>query len=341
MAKKAAAKRAAKKASKTVTNAAAAKKVANRSTKRAAAQVAAPAPEIDARALLLADVRGFNMWRKANLGAPIDLTGADLRGANLRDAFLAGARLDGAMLDDAALAGALLSGASLVGASLKRADVRGVCFGPLELIEASLAMSPVGRSLMSGASLRGASMAAARAQQAVFREADLGDVDLTDCDLTDADLKRANMDGARQGPPPPGADDTEGMLARLATEPRDVREGMGLFGVLVFLSGDRTADGNQLLAAIGEGIGLGVAELQGLVPPGRIVLEAITATPPASDWARRVYFALMCGLASTSTSVVPTQLQVLGHFGAMYGLSNRAMTRIIGEELGVALTGAD
>lgn len=320
------------------------KKLARRATSASNRRIGASrrsAPTIDIRAQLLADVRVFNNWRKANLDAPIDLTGADLRGADLADAFLAGARLDGCRLDDAALTGALFSGASLARASLRRADLRGACFGPLTLLEASLATSPLGAALMSGANLFGASLVAARAEQAVFREADLQEADLTDCDLTDADLARADLREARQGPAPPPADDTVEMLARLGREPIAEREGMGLFAVLVYLSGDRGGDGNRLLTAIGEGIGLTAAELQRLVPPGRIVLENITVTPPPSDWARRVYFALMCGLASTSVSVVPTQLQVLGHFGAMYGMVNRAMARIIERELGVALTVAD
>jgi hypothetical protein len=95
---------------------------------------------------------------------------------------------------------------------------------------------------------------------------------------------------------------------------------------------------DQFLVAIGEGIGYTQPELQSMMPTGRINLEAITIVAPASDWARRVYFALMCGLASCSASVQPTQLQVLGHFGAQFGLCDRAMARVIGEELGVELT---
>lgn len=297
-----------------------------------------PATPVDARALLLSDVRAFNAWRKSDLAATIDLTGADLRGANLRHAFLAGARMDGCLLDDAALGGALLSGASLAGASLRRADLRQVLAGPAELMEASLAMSPVGSALLRGASLRGACLAAARAQDAVLIEADLTDCDLTDCDLTGAQLKRAQLPETPPGPPPPGADDTSGMFARLMGEPLAVREGLGVFAVLVFLAGERGGEANQLLVAIGRGIGLSVPDLQRLTPEGRIVIEAISVTPPMSDWARRVYFALMCGLASCSTTVAPAELQVLGHFGAMYGLTDRAMARIIGEELGVSLS---
>jgi uncharacterized protein YjbI with pentapeptide repeats len=296
-----------------------------------------PATPLDVRALLLSDVRAFNAWRKSDLAATIDLAGADLRGANLRHAFLAGARMDGCLLDDAALGGAVLSGASLAGASLRRADLRQVLAGPAELMEASLALSPVGSALVRGASLRGACLAAARAQEAVLIEADLTDCDLTDCDLTGAQLKRAQVPETLPDPPP-GADDTNGMFARLTGEPLAVREGLGVFAVLVFLAGERGGEANQLLVAIGRGIGLSVPDLQRLTPEGRIVIEAISVTPPMSDWTRRVYFALMCGLASCSAAVAPAELQVLGHFGAMYGLTDRAMARIIGEELGVSLS---
>lgn len=314
------------------------------STKKAPAsapEAPAPEPEVDVRTRLLRDVRDFNAWRKQNLGAAIDLRDADLRGADLRDAFLAGARMDGCQLDDAGLCGAVFSGASLDGASLRRADLRGACFGRLELIESSLALSPVGGALVRGASLRGASLVAARAQQAIFLEADLTDADLEDCDLRDANLRRARVEGVRRGPPPPTADDAPALLARLAEEQGDVRNGLALFSVLVFLGGDRGDDAKQFLVAIGKGIGVSQGDLQKLVPVGRIVLESYTISPPPSDWARRVYFALMCALASCSASVMPAQLQVLGHFGAQYGLTDRAMARVIREELGIQLTVAE
>jgi hypothetical protein len=358
-AKKTTAKKATKKVAKLAASAttravakAPTKKVAKKTTARVAntparkpvapaANSAPVAPPLDLRTALVADVRGFNHWRKAHLDVPIDLRGADLRGANLRDAFLAGARLDGCRLDDAGLVGAVLSGASLVGASLRRADLRGACFGPCELIESTLALSPVGAALLRGASLRGASLTAARAQQAIFREVDLGDADLEDCDLRDADLKRANLEGARQAAAPPTVDDMPAVFARLRGEPDEVRRGLATFGLLLLLGGDRGPDAGQFLVAIGEGIGYTQPDLQKMMPTGRINLEAITIAAPASDWARRVYFALMCGLASCSASVQPTQLQVLGHFGAQFGLCDRAMARVIGEELGVELTVAD
>lgn len=271
----------------------------------------------------------------------IDLREVDLRGADLFEAFLVGARMDGCRLDDASLGGAILTGASLDGASLRRAYLRGACFGPPELVEAELMMSPLGKSLCYGATLRGACLVAARAQDANFLESDLSGADLTDCDLTGAVLKRACLDGAIQGAPPPEVGDVEAILARLALEPADVRAGMGLFGLLVFIAGDRGSDSNSMLVTLAEGIGLTTDELRGMMPSGRIVLATYTPPVPASDWARRVYFALMCALASESASVIPAQIEVLGHFGALYGMTNRAMARIIGDELGVALTVAD
>jgi hypothetical protein len=288
---------------------------------------------VDVRERLLADVRAFNAWRKANLGVAIDLTDADLRGADLRDAFLAGAKMNRCQLDDACLAGAVLAGASLDEASLRRADLRGACFGHVELIESSLAFSPVGSALVSPASLRGAVLVAARAQGARLREVDLGGADLTDCDLRDADLVRANLEDAKQGPPPPAMGDTNAMFERLLGEPREVREGMALFAVLTFRAGRFNHDSQEFVTAIVDRIGLTSDEAVALVPSGSIQLETVSITPPSSDWARRVYFALMCAVAEEGQPVPPAQRQVLEHFGAQFGLSSRAIARIIREEV--------
>ncbi|MEZ4405091.1 MAG: pentapeptide repeat-containing protein [Polyangiales bacterium] len=292
----------------------------------------------DLRALALQGADAFNAWRRANLDATVDLTGADLRGADLRGALLAGAILDGARLDDAALATAILSGASLKGASLRRADLRGACFGFAELIESSLAMSPLGSALMSGASLDGASLEGARAQQARFVECDLTGCDLTDCDLRGADLRRTGREGAADAPPPDFESDLDALWDRLRAEPLEVREGIFLFGLLVFLSGDRSGEGADVLTTIVEEFGFTQADVNRLSPSGQVVLKDITVTPPASQWARRVTLILMTGLAGTSTPVRGAQLNVLGHFGEQLGFSDRALARVLGEELGLTLT---
>lgn len=296
----------------------------------------APPLDVDALALLLDDVAAFNRWRLAHLDVELDLRERDLRGANLRDAFLAGARLDGALLDDAALGGALLAGASLVGASLRRADLRGSCFGRAELIEASLTMSPLGSALMRGADLRNASLEAARVDAAVFLEADLSGASLDECNLADADLRHARIDGPIPASPPT-SDDSDALLARLGEQPLDVREGLARFALMVFLAGDRNGDANGLLHTLADALGFDPPTMKALLPADRIVLEQLPLAPPDSHWLRRVYFALMCGLASTTSPVAGMQLQVLGHFGEQLGMSNPAMARIIGEELGISL----
>lgn len=297
-----------------------------------------PEGPIDPRALLLRDVNAFNTWRLANLGVALDLTGADLRGANLRKAFLAGATLDRAQLDDAALAGAQLSGASLQKASLVRADLRGACLAPAELVSAELAMSPIGSALCYGASLKGASLAAARFQEAEMRECDLTGADLTDCDFTDAKLKNARLDRAIPEAPPGDDDDTiDATWERFGREPKAVREGILRFGMMVFLAGDRNEEGNEFLTGLMEVLSMTERDVERLMPKGPIRLETLTITAPPSHWARRLLLVMMCGLASTTVPVQPMQLQVLGHFGEQLGFSDRAMARILGEELGLDL----
>lgn len=295
-------------------------------------------PGEDPATRLLADVTAFNAWRRANPRLDVPLTDADLRGADLRGALLMGAHMQGCRLDDADLRGAVLSGAALGGASLRRADLRDACFGCADLIEAGWAGSPPGAALVRGAELRGASLAAARAGQASFREAHLGDTDLTDCDLRGADLRRSGVDPARAEPP--ADDDHAATLARLAGEPAPVRDGLGLFAIYTFLAGDRNDAADLRVADITAGIGLSEDDIDRLMPRGPVALDVVAVAAPASDWARRVYFGWMCEVAATTSSKAPTQVQVLGHFGASYGMSERAMARIIATRLGIPLRAA-
>ena len=293
----------------------------------------------DVRAMLLAGVDGFNAWRHAHLDAAIDLTGAELAGADLRGAFLAGARMDACDLDDVALSGAVLSGASLTAASLRRADLRGACFGFSELVEASLAMSPVGSALVQGASLRGASLQGARAGGARFTECDLSGADLTDCDLVDADLTRADLtDAVQSGPPPSIERDPDALWERLRGEPLAVREGILLFGLMVHLGGGSDDESADVLSGFLDTLGLDQGDVDRVSPRGPVVLEQLSITPPDSQWSRRVVLVMMAGLAGASPAVAPLQLQVLGHFGEQLGFGSRAMARILGEELGLSLS---
>lgn len=126
------------------------------------------------------------------------------------------------------------------------------------------------------------------------------------------------------------------MLTRLAGEPAAVRDSIGLFAILVFLVGDRNDHGDRLVAAITEGIGLSEDDIERLMPHGRISLESVAVTPPASDWARRVCLELLCRVARTTRAPTAGQLQVLGRLGEAYGLSQPVLTRILAAELGIS-----
>lgn len=136
----------------------------------------------------------------------------------------------------------------------------------------------------------------------------------------------------REQPP----EDDAGVLTRLAGEPAAVRDSIGLFAILVFLVGDRNDHGDRLVAAITEGIGLSEDDIERLMPHGRISLESIAVTPPASDWARRVCLELLCRVARTTRAPTAGQLQVLGRLGEAYGLSQPVLTRILAAELGIS-----
>lgn len=320
----------------------AAKKAA---AKKTAAKKAAPKPPAAKKkpanplALLLRGVADFNAWRHRNLGAPLDLAGADLRGLDLRGAFLAGADLSRAQLDDAALNGAILSGATLDGASLRRADLRGSAFGACELVEAELAMSPVGSALLRGASLVGADLEAARASKSSFVECDLARANLVDCDLRESVLTRANLEGATRSGEAPDIDTSpEAFWARLAAEPQAVRDGIMLFGILVHIGGGNQPGSADVLSSLATSLGLDQDDIDRISPEGPIVLERVTITPPTSQWARRIAFILLTGVAGETVPVQGMQLQVLGQFGEQLGLTNRAMARIMGEELGLSLS---
>jgi len=144
----------------------------------------------------------------------------------------------------------------------------------------------------------------------------------------------AHSPASLAGERPPEADDA--VLARLADEPAAVRDSIGLFAILVFLVGDRNDDGDRRVAAITEGIGLSEDDIERLMPHGRISLESVAITPPASDWARQTCLGLLCDVARTSTPVTAGQVQVLGRLGEAYGLGQPDLTRILAAELGIS-----
>ena len=88
--------------------------------------------------LLTQGAQAWNVWRAAEPGTKIDLTGGalrgldlegvDLSGADLTRADLRGANLGGANLTGAELGGAIFFKAIISGADLTRADLRGAEF---------------------------------------------------------------------------------------------------------------------------------------------------------------------------------------------------------------------
>ncbi|MCB9760130.1 MAG: pentapeptide repeat-containing protein [Alphaproteobacteria bacterium] len=289
--------------------------------------------------LLLHDVPRFNAWREEHPDAAVDLSKADLRGANLFGAMLVGAALDGAALDDASLGRANLSGASLQGASLKRADLREANFGYTEMINARIMNTALGRAAVRGADLSDADLRGARAEGANFVECPLGDADFTDCNLDGARLKRTALEDEDDRPEaPPASGDFEGMIERLRAESDAVIDDAARFAIFVHLTGaqdEGAAERSGLLNAILGSLDFDQERVDRLLPTEQLRLESVQVTPPTSHWLRRVYVRLMCALAECSSSYPSIQLQTLGHFGEQYGITYRAMARIMSDELGV------
>ena len=148
---------------------------------------------------------------------------------------------------------------------------------------------------------------------------------------------RTSLDGATRTDDPPAPDDAAAIWTRLAALPRAEREGLLLFGAMVFLSGDRGPQGASILSGICENLGFTQADVDAVIPTGQIILRDLRITPPSSDWAIRVSFGLMCSFATTSETDHREQINVLGHFGEQLGLCDRALARIISAELGVHL----
>ena len=293
----------------------------------------------DPRELLLTDVDAFNNWRLSQPDAELDLSEADLRGADLSKAMLAGAKLDHARLDDASLMGAVLAGASCVGTSFRRADLRRANFSFVELFSADLTSTALGSALAQAANVEDACFVAARANEANFKESRLVDVEITDCDFRGAQLKRTALEDAELDLPPTLEDEDEGVAfwSRFRAEPLAVREGLALFTGMIFIASGQHADLAPSLSAVVSTLEFDQASFNALMPTGEIDLDAMTIAPPSSDWARRVWLALMCGVAS-GAPIEPTELQVIGHFGEQFGFTERAMARIMSAELGLEIS---
>jgi uncharacterized protein YjbI with pentapeptide repeats len=152
------------------------------------------------------DMAAWNLWRRENPGAEINLVGANLleavlRRANLSRAYLSVANLQEANLQEANLKGARLEGAHLNGANLQSA----------ELSSANLRRANLTGANLTGASLKLAYLTNARLSEAHCERADLSGTDLrqatlhlTDfhqanllaASLRSADLRQANLQGA-------------------------------------------------------------------------------------------------------------------------------------------------
>lgn len=286
--------------------------------------------------LLCEDIEAFNAWRWANVDTPVDLSEADLAGVRLSGAVLAGATMDRCVLDDAVLTGALLSGVSLVGASLRRADLRQANFSFAELVSAEIMDSKLGGALVRAADLSGACLAAARANEANFTECRLSEADLRDCDLRGAKLRRTALE-EEELTLPPDTEDMDAFWARINAEPQGVREGLILFATMIYLGSGQHGEMAPVYSAIAGRLGFSQAEVQALLPQGQIDVRSLEADPPESDWARRTWFSLMIALAS-SAPIQTIELEVLGHFGDKFGVSNRAMLRWFREELGLSVS---
>jgi uncharacterized protein YjbI with pentapeptide repeats len=162
-------------------------------------------------ALLRESVREWNLWRKDNPDATIDLSKADLREADLWEANLREAHLTEADLSHAQLYRADLHGAHLHRARLYRAYLSGADLGGADLSEANLRKANLITAQVSGANLiaadlsgvdlreadlKGTYLSGARLYHADLSDADLHEAILNEADLSGANLSRADLSGA-------------------------------------------------------------------------------------------------------------------------------------------------
>ncbi|MEV4317917.1 pentapeptide repeat-containing protein [Actinocrispum sp. NPDC049592] len=155
----------------------------------------------------------FNDWRVKHEDAVIDLSGADLSGLDLEEVFLSGANLVGTDFSHTSLRNAVLSGAYLKNAQFVAADLTGALFGPPDLIDSTLALSPLGRRTNWGAELEGAVFTGATLEGTSFREAPLDGVDLRGCDLSTLDLRGTNLADAVVDAMPEPRERTSGVFS--------------------------------------------------------------------------------------------------------------------------------
>ena len=151
-------------------------------------------------------VSRWNLWRRQNPQARVDLNEADLAGMDLRGALLGRVVLDYANLSGADLSGADLSGADLSGTNLIKARLVNANLADASLEEANLFEADLHAVNFCDASLSGCNLTRARLRAACLpgcdlrganaTRADLRDADLADTHLCETDLSGANLRGA-------------------------------------------------------------------------------------------------------------------------------------------------
>jgi uncharacterized protein YjbI with pentapeptide repeats len=156
-----------------------------RESYRTTAQYQRPAPRLGPEASAPARARVFEMVKKGEPFAFVDLTGADLSGLDLR-----GARMSRAWLESADLTGADLAGAELDLAVLARADLAGTDLSKCKtlkganLSEALVAGTDFSRLDLSGCFFSGADLTNTRFVGAILEKVDFGKAKMVGTDLS-------------------------------------------------------------------------------------------------------------------------------------------------------------
>jgi hypothetical protein len=275
------------------------------------------------------DVEAFNAWRRGNPEEPIVLDGEDLAGLDLSGAWLMGVSMRGTNFAHARLVHTIFSGATLDKADLHAADLTEASFGPPRLIEADLLQSPLGKSMLKGASCRSANFELATLTSTDFRESDLTDADFARSNHADASFDAAILSGANMPKDAATLEErTWGALKGLTSEQK--KSYVQTLYAIACVDGDFDESEQAFLFSIATHMELTPEEFDACIPDGEMVLSDIVIDPPDDPELRVQWLRNIIVMIAADGVLAPAEYQTCLYFADQLGFPQQVVDEVLG-----------